>query len=110
LAAGAGRQDQGPACEPLYAACFHEATDQAKARALDDRVSGIVLDQPTLNLCFQRAISTERVRRFGRLPSDMHKHWSQLVEIATEWKLDITPEWWGRETAKSLARKDREAA
>jgi hypothetical protein len=108
--AGQGGKIKAQRAPLLYAACFLEATDQARARALDDRVSGIVLDQPTINLCFQRAISTERVKRFGRMPGDMHKHWSQLVEIATEWKLDITPEWWSKDTAKSLAQKDREAA
>lgn len=90
----------------LYAACFLEAMDQAKARALNERVSGIVLDQKTINLCFQRAISTERVKRFGRMPGDMHKHWLQLTEIATEWGLEITPEWWSADTAKSLAKRE----
>jgi hypothetical protein len=100
---GQGAKIKAQRAPLLYTACFLEAMEQAKARALDDRVTAIVLDQKTINLCFQRAISQERVSRFGRPPADMHKHWSQLVEIATEWKLEITPEWWGKETAKSLA-------
>lgn len=103
---GQGAKIKASRAPLLYTACFLEAMEQAKARALDDRVAGIVLDQKTINLCFQRAISQERVSRFGRPPADMHKHWSQLVEIAGEWKLEITPEWWGKETAKSLATKE----
>lgn len=102
---GQGAKIKAQRAPQLYAACWLEAFDQAKAKALDDRVSGIRLEQPKINECFQRAISTERVRRFGRPSADMHRHWQQLVEIATEWKLEIAPEWWSEDTAKSLAEK-----
>lgn len=104
--AGQGAKIRQSRPEPLYAACLLEAMDQAKAKALDERISGIVLDQAKVNECFQRAISAERVRRHGRIPHDAQRWWSQIVPIAAEWGLTITPGWWSKKTAEALDRKD----
>jgi hypothetical protein len=103
---GQGAKIKAQRAPQLYAACWLEAFDQARIRALDDRVQRLVLSQAEINTCFQRAISTERVKRHGRPPSNAEQHWQQLTEIAAEWGLQITPEWWSKDTAKSLAQKE----
>jgi hypothetical protein len=91
----------------LYAACFLEAASQCTAKALDDRVTAIVLDKDQIRVCFQSALSNERNRRHGPVGRyNAEAWWAQLEEIAGEWKLDITPEWWSDDAAKTLSRKE----
>lgn len=102
-----GAKIQRERAPELYAACWLEAFDQARQKALDDRVQRLILDQATINLCFKRAIGIERAHR-GRLPAAPAQWWQQVEEIARRWGLQITPGWWSAEASKAL--EAREAA
>ncbi len=103
--AGQGSKIKASRAPQLHAACWLEAFDQAKAKALDERVTALKLDQPTINKCFQRAISTERAKRMGRMLANPQRHWSQLEEIAHGWGLEITPSWWSEEMGRALTQE-----
>lgn len=101
---GQGAKIKQSRAQPLYAACLLEAMEQAKARALDERITGIVLSQAQINECYQRALSSERAKRFGRPERYTGQQWwSQITAIASEWGIEIAPEWWSKDTAKALS-------
>lgn len=103
---GQGAKIKQERATPLYAACLLEAMEQARKRALDERVTRIVLDQAKLAECYQRALSSERQRRHGRADRlAPAAWWEQLTAIAAEWNFQITPEWWSKDTAAALNPK-----
>lgn len=54
----------------------------------------------------QSALSIKRRELHGLPPKDAVLWWSQIVEIAKGWGLEITPDWWSEEAAKTLNRKE----
>lgn len=62
----------------------------------------LILTRDQLKIACQRAISFERLQRHGQPPKDVHQWWGQVQSIAGEWRIQITPEWWDKETAKAI--------
>lgn len=70
----------------------------------------LVLTRDQLKVAAQRAISFERLLRYGQPPKDCRIWWGQIHAIASEWGLQVTPEWWDDETAKTLANPEGHAS
>ena len=99
--AGQGAKIKAARAQPLYAACLLEVI--ALARASNVTVQAILLDPPHLARCYQIALSNERNRRHGRPERySAAQWWGQIEDIAREWGLDVTPAWWGKDTAEAL--------
>lgn len=87
----------------LRRALEHIAQPLANLLAWDENPEPLVLTRDQLKLACQRAISFERLARYGQPPRDRVRWWEQIAAIAAEWRIDISPEWWDAETAKALA-------
>lgn len=77
----------------------------ALVRAWNPKADVILLSRAQVKVAIQRAISQERLKRYGLLPRAAAPWWEQIKTIADEWRIEITPEWWGKETAAALNPK-----
>ncbi len=101
---GQGAKIKAARPEPIYTACLFKAQDQAQLKALDDRVTGIILTKDELKACCQSALSIERRNRHGRPERySTAQWWAQITDLATEWQVEVTPEWWSKTAVKALA-------
>lgn len=66
----------------------------------------LVLTRDQLKIVAQRAISFERMQRYGQPPRDPAKWWEQIQSVAAGWDIHITPEWWDKETAATLTNPE----
>lgn len=80
------------------------AWPMALVRGWNEKADRLLLSRAQVAVALQRAISQERYTRYGKPGRDPHTWWAQIKGIAEEWRIDITPEWWGKETAETLAK------
>ena len=81
----------------------------ADVRAWSPTPERIVLTKEQVAKAQQSGLSMRRRELHGP-PKDIHMWWSQLEEIAAEWGLEISPEWWSADTAKALKPQQEKAA
>jgi hypothetical protein len=72
----------------------------------DENPEPLHLTREQMVLACQRAISFERLLRYGQPPRDRNRWWEQITTIAAEWEIQISPEWWDKQTAEFLAGKE----
>lgn len=82
----------------------------AAQRAWDAQPEPVVLTRKQVFKAQQSALSIKRRELHGLPPKDAVLWWSQIVEIAKGWRLEITPDWWSDEAGKTLNRESRETA
>lgn len=80
------------------------AWPMALVRGWNEQRDRLLLTRAQVALALQRAISQERYIRYGKPSRDIHHWWSQIKGIADEWRIEITPEWWSKDTAAALAQ------
>lgn len=94
---GQGAKVKATRHDNVYRACLDMARDECA------RPSWRYLTAEQIKLCERRAISQERVRRFGPIPKKADAWWTQIQSIAADW--NITLEWadWQAPTRQSEA-------
>lgn len=80
------------------------AWPMALVRGWNEQRDRLLLTRAQVALALQRAISQERYIRYGKPSRDIHHWWSQIKGVADEWRIEITPEWWSKDTAAALAQ------
>lgn len=66
--------------DPVYLACVRLASDRAR------HGGPVKLSADDIEECAGRALSNERVRRFGRLPASAEEWGRQIASITEAWR------------------------
>lgn len=86
------------------------AWPMALVRGWNEQRDRLLLSRAQVAMALQRAISQERYIRYGTPGRDIDQWWSQIKGIADEWRIEISPEWWSKDTAAALAESKDIAA
>lgn len=86
------------------------ARQMAERMAWHDNPKPLLLTRAQVKAAQQSAISILRRDRYGKPPLRPQRWWQQIFEVAADLRIEVTPEWWGDETARTLAQPEEIAA
>lgn len=81
---GQGRKIKAARPQAVYNACVLEMKERSMRAG--ERTASLLFSAEDISDCEHRAASTERVRKFGRVPAKTEEWESQMAQVRAEWE------------------------